>query len=285
MTTSRTTISARLDSAIVAALKRLCVPVSDVIAAGVLHFLQLDDFAKVKFLIQNHEEAIHPPLLVHRSQTTPTWPELVRSALSLSPAADVKAAVRELVSVAKNLDDRGEEVFLKKRIARLDSNALLHEAHHLVMKSAYAEAATLYESALRLLEEDRNRTEAGKTYCRIGQCQQALGRLSDALDYYEKARRIFEHEALRHDLAKTLYWRGTCYQAVGRYDDACNSFNEARLIFEKLGNNEEIRNTLTQMGYCLTYMGDKKRVIEIYDMFIERLQKQKKAMLTSMAEV
>lgn len=277
-------VSARLSAIVVTALKNINVPVSDVIAAGVLHFLLLDDFDKVKFLIQNNEDVVDLSDLEHQYHNSKNWPELVAEALNLKDTAETKNAVRELKSVVKNVDDRGEEVFFKKRIANLNATALRQEAHHLVMKSAYAEAALLYETALRLYESERNQREAGKTLTLIGQCYQSLGRYSDALDAFEKARRIFEQHNMRHDLAKVLFERGTCYQMTGKYDEACASFDSSRLLSEDLGNYEEVRKAFSHMGACLTFMGDKKRVIELYDMFIERIIDQKNLIQASIKD-
>lgn len=284
-TNEKVTISARVSATAVRALKNFQVPLSDVIEAGIFYFLMLEDFAKVKFLIQNNEDVINLRNIeaAYRENRGRSWPAVVRSSLALDAEEDAKAAVRELKSVAKNLDDRGEEVFFKKRIAGLDANALLQEAHLLVMKSAFSEALVLYESALRLFEAEGNGPETGRALAFIGRCQQSLGRYSDALDAYEKARRLLEGHQQAHELAKVLFDRGTCYQMTGRYDEACGSFDEARILFEGLGNYEEIRNALTRMGTCLNYMGDKKRVLEVYDLFAERIQHQKNLIIAGMS--
>ena len=282
-TTEKATISARINGTAVQALKNLKVPLSDVIEAGVFHFLFLDDFAKVKFLIQNNEDVVNLKQLeaTYREKGR-AWPDIVREALKPDQGDDVRTVVKELKSVAKNLTDRGEEVFYKKRIAGLDTAALLQEAHLNMLRSAFAEALVLYDSALRLFEAAGHAAEAGKTLVLVGRCHQSLGRYSDALDAYEKARRILEQNSLPHDLGKVIYDRGICYQLTGRYDEACSSFDEARHIFESLGNHEEVRRSFASMGACLNFMGDKKRVLEVYDMFIERIVMQKNALLASM---
>lgn len=276
VTSEKATISARINATAVKALKDLKVPLSDVIEAGVFHFLLLDDFAKVKFLIQNNEDVVNLKQLeaAYHGKRRP-WPDVVRDALKSGRDDDVKTLVKELKSVAKNIDDRGEEVFFKKRIAGLDATALLQEAHLHMLRSAFAEALVLYESALRLFEAAANAADAGKTLYLVGRCQQSLGRYSDALDAYERARRILETLDMPHELARVLYERGACYQMTGRYDEACSSYDEARVIFESLGNYEEVRKAFSSMGACLNFMGDKKRVLEMYDMFISRIHRQK----------
>lgn len=284
-TNEKATISARINATAVNALKNFKVPLSDVIEAGVFHFLLLDDFFKVKFLIQNNEDVVNPKSLetAYGPNRGRSWPAILRQALCLGPGDDVKGTVRELKSVAKNLDDRGDEVFFRKRIAGLDTTALLQEAHLHMVRSAHAEALVLYDSALRLFEADGNALEAGKTLALAGRCQQNLGRYSDALEAYERARRILEHQNTPHELARILYDRGTCYQMTGRYDEACSSFDAARRIFESLGNYEEVRKSLASVGACLNFMGDKKRVLEVYDMFIDRIIHQKNALLAEMS--
>lgn len=284
-TNEKATISARINASAVNALKDFKVPLSDVIEAGVFHFLLLDDLAKVKFLIQNNEDVVNPRKLeaAYAPDKGRSWPEVVRRALALGPDGDVKGTVRELKSVAKNLDDRGEEVFFRKRIAGLDTTSLLQEAHFHMVRSSYAEALVLYDSALRLFEAAGNAPEAGKTLAFAGRCQQNLGRYSDALEAYERARRILEHQDMPHELARILYDRGTCYQLTGRYDEACSSFEEARLLYESLGNYEEVRKSLVSVGACLNFMGDKKRVLEVYDMFVDRIISQKNSLLAEMS--
>ncbi len=286
MMNEKTTISARINATAVKALKNLHVPLSDVIEAGVFHFLLLDDFAKVKFLIQNNEDVVNVKNLeaAYGEAGRPGWPEILREALCPGPDGDVKATVRELKSVAKNLDDRGEEVFFRKRIAGLDATALLQEAHLHMVRSSYATALVLYESAFKVFEAAGNIPEAGKALALIGRCQQSLGRYSDALDAYERARRILEQQDLPHELARIIYDRGICYQMTGRYDEACASFEEARTIFESLGNYEEVRKAFSSIGACLNFMGDKKRVIELYDMFVNRIIRQKSVLLAGMAK-
>ncbi len=283
-TNGKATISARINATAVDALKNLKVPLSDVIEAGVFHFLLLDDFSKVKFLIQNNEDVVNLKFLAaayHESRGR-SWQDILRTALRLDADDDVKATVRELKSVAKNLDDRGDEVFFRKRVAGLDATALLQEAHLHMVRSAYAEALVLYESALRLFEAAGNAPETGKTLALAGRCQQNLGRYADALDAYERARRVLEQHDLPHELARIIFDRGTCYQMTGRYDEACSSFEEARAIFESLGNYEEVRKAFSNIGACLNFMGDKKRVLELYDMFIARINRQKSSLLAGM---
>ncbi len=281
----KATISARINATAVNALKNLKVPLSDVIEAGVFHFLLLDDFSKVKFLIQNNEDVVSRKSIEasYGPNKGRNWPDILRKALRLAPGGDVKGAVRELKSVAKNLDDRGDEVFFRKRIAGLDATALLQEAHLHMLRSSYAEALVLYDSALRLFEAEGNAPEAAKAIALAGRCQQSLGRYSDALDAYERARRILERQDMPHELARLLYDRGSCYQMTGRYDEACSSFEEARQLFESLGNYDEVRKSLSSIGFCLSFMGDKRRVLEVYDMFIDRITSQKNALLAQMA--
>lgn len=283
-TNEKATISARVNVTAVKALKNLKVPLSDVIEAGVFHFLLLDDFAKVKFLIQNNEDVINLKNLeaAYGEDNGHSWPDILRSALRPGPDGDVKSMLRELKSVAKNLDDRGDEVFFRKRIAGLDTTALLQEAHLHMVRSSFAAALVLYESALKLFEAAGNASEAGKTLALAGRCQQSLGRYSDALDAYERARRILEPQDLPHELARILYDRGTCYQMTGRYDEACASFEEARVIFERLGNYEEVRRSFASIGACLNFMGDKQRVLEFFDIFIDRILRQKSVILAEM---
>lgn len=284
-TNEKATISARVNATAVKALKNLKVPLSDVIEAGVFHFLLLDDFAKVKFLIQNNEDVINLKQLAaaYGENDGRSWPDILCDVLRPGPDGDIKSTVRELKSVAKNLDDRGDEVFFRKRIAGLDTTALLQEAHVHMVRSSFAAALVLYEGALRLFEAAGNAPEAGKTLALTGRCQQNLGRYSDALDAYERARRILEQQDLPHELARILYDRGACYQMTGRYDEACASFEEARVIFESLGNYEEVRKSFASIGACLNFMGDKKRVLEFLDLFIARILRQKSIILAGMA--
>ncbi|MDT8902091.1 tetratricopeptide repeat protein [Anaeroselena agilis] len=284
-TNEKATVSARVNVTAVKALKNLKVPLSDVIEAGVFHFLLLDDFAKVKFLIQNNEDVVNLKNLAaaYGEENGNSWPEILRAVLDPGPDGDVKSAVRELKAVAKNVDDRGDEVFFRKRIAGLDTTALLQEAHLHMLRSSFAAALVLYESAVRHFEAEGNEQETGKTLALIGRCQQSLGRYADALDAYERARRVLEQQDLPHELARIFYDRGTCYQLTGRYDEACASFEEARVIFEGLGNYEEVRRSFAGIGACLNFMGDKKRVLEFFDLFIARILRQKELVLAGMA--
>lgn len=283
-TGEKATVSARISLAAVQALKKLRVPLSDVIEAGIFHFLLLDDFAKVKFLIQNNEEVINVKAIeaFYREERGHSWPAVMRAALALDAGADVKAAIHELKSVAKNVADRGEEVFFRKRIAGLDTTALLQEAHLAVLRSSFAEALVLYESALRRFEAAGDEAAAGRTLASVGRCHQSLGRYSDALDAYEKARRLLAGQQPAYELAKMLADRGSCYQSIGRYDEACASYDEARKLFESLGNYDEVRSALSRMGACLNFMGDKERVLALYDMFIDRIEQQKRLLLAGM---
>lgn len=120
-TNEKIMVSARVNAEAVSFLKRMEVPLSDVIEAGIMFFLLLDDFDKVKFLIQNNEEVTMEKVRQNnRGGNSKVWPEMVKELLRLESATEVKTAVRELISVAKNLEDRGEEVFFKRRIAGLD---------------------------------------------------------------------------------------------------------------------------------------------------------------------
>lgn len=286
VTDAKTTVSARVSSAAVRALKNLKVPLSDVIESGIFYFLILDDFAKVKFLIQNNEDVIDLTALeaTYHEERGRSWPAVVRAALALDERADVKAAIRELKSVAKNVGDRGEEVFFRKRIAGLNTAALLQEGHLSMLRGSFGEALVLYERALRQCATGNDEPAAGRTLALIGRCQQSLGRYSEALDAYEKARRLLDAHQQTYELAKVLYERGSCYQATGRYDEACASFDEARLLFENLGNYDEVRNSLTRMGTCLNFMGDKLRALDVYDMFIDRIQRQRALILAGMKQ-
>lgn len=151
-----------------------------------------------------------------------------------------------------------------------------------MLRSDFAGALMFYESALRLFEGEHNWPEAAKTQVLVGKCHQYLGRYSDTLDAYEKARRIFEQQDMRYDLAGVLFDRGTCCQMTGRYDEAYVSFNGARLLFEGLGNLSAVCIAFSRMEACLSFVGDMKRMLELYDLLIDGIKNQKKLILANM---
>lgn len=281
-TNERNMVSARVSAEAVSFLKRMGVPLSDVIEAGIMYFLLLDDFNKVKFLIQNNEEVtLEKVRQNNRVGNTKVWPEMVKELLRLESATGVKSAVRELVSVAKNLEDRGEEVFFKKRIAGLDATALLQEANLLMLRSDFAGALMIYESALRLLEVEPDSPEAAKTQVMVGKCHQYLKYYSCSLHAYEEARRVFKQLDMWYELAGVLFDRGTCYQMTRRYEEAYESFNESRLLFEGLRNSEAVFRAFSHMEACLSFVGDKKRLLELYNLLAERIENQKRLILAN----
>ncbi|MDT8900117.1 hypothetical protein [Anaeroselena agilis] len=273
-------VSARVNAEAVSFLKNMEVPLSDVIEAGIMCFLLLDDFDKVKFLIQNNEEvALKKVVQSSRGANTKIWPEMVKELLGLKSVTEVKPAVRELISVAKNLEDRGEEVFFKKRIAGLDATALLQEANLLMLRSDFAGALMIYESALRLFEVEPDWPEAAKTQVMVGKCHQYLKYYSCSLHAYEEARRVFKQLDMWYELAGVLFDRGTCYQMTGRYEEAYDAFNESRLLFEGLGNSEAVFRAFSHMEACLSCVGDKKRMLELYDLLFDRIENLRKQLL------
>lgn len=279
-TNDKIVVSARVNAAAVSLLKNMEVPLSHVIEAGIIHFLLLDDFNKVKFLIQNNEEVTLKKVVQSgRVTNTKVWPEMVKELLTLGSVAEVKEAVRKLISVAKNLEDRGEEVFYKKRIAGLDATALLQEANLLMLRSDFTGALMIYESALRLFEVESDWPEAAKTQVMVGKCHQYLKYYSCSLLAYEEARQVFKQLNMWYELAGVLFDQGTCYQITGRYEEAYDSFNESRLLFEGLGNSEAVFRAFSHMENCLRLLGDMKRMLELYDLHIDRIENLRKQLL------
>ena len=282
-TNEKTMVSARVNAAAVKMVKNMRVPLSDVIEAGIMHFLLLDDFTKLKFMIQNDEAVTLGRVLQKgKTGTTKNWSDLVKESLNLENDVEAKLAMRELTLVAKNLEDRGEEMILKKHISSLDVSSLLQKANLLMLRSNFGGALTFYESALNLLSSEANNQDTAKTQVMIGKCHQYLGRYSESLIAYEKAHRIFEQRDMKPELAEVLLEQGTCYQMIRMYEEAYTLFNYARLLFEELENVSAVCRAFSSMIACLSVLGDKNRITKVYALLIDFVETQKKNTYTEL---
>lgn len=267
----KTIVSARVNSTAVAILKQNEIPVSDVIEAGIIHFLYLDDQDKVAFLLKNNSDVMN---IDDFKAPHALWSECIKQVLGLSNVTDVKAEVKNFKAVAKWLPDRGATRLSQLNMQKLDSKEIVKKANDLVLTGHLQEALSYYDYAFMLYKKSGNPREIGKISIVIGDAYRDLGNFSLALAAYEGAEAYFEKENKSLDLANLAYSRGICHQLWGHHKESFNYFEQARILFQSIDDAAGCHKTISRMALSFHFI-DPEEALKLCDHFIEMINQKK----------
>lgn len=267
----RTSISARINATAVSILKNNEIPISDVVEAGILHFLSLDDHDKVAFLLKNNMDVADSndfkvPLTA--------WPDCVRNALGLTETDDVKNEMKNFKLAAKWLPDKGAARLNQLSMRKMTVKEVTKKADELLRTGHLQDALSYYDYALMLAKKSGYPREIGALNNKIGDAYRNMGNFSLALAAYEGAETYFEKEKNTSDLANLSYSRGVCYQLWGQHKEAFSYFQQAIALFEQLHEWDNHEKTITRMSLSLDFL-TRDEAMGICDQVIATFQKKK----------
>ncbi|HWR45496.1 tetratricopeptide repeat protein [Sporomusa sp.] len=266
----RVTVSARVSGAAVSILKQYDIPISDVIEAGIIHFLCLDDVDKVAYFLKNSCDVIDSTdLRVPHA----AWAECIRDVLNLSAETDVKDEVKAFKAAAKWLPDKGASKINQLSLRKLSATEVVKKADDFVRTGNVQEALSYYDYAAMVLKKSGNTRELGRIHLIVGDAYCNMGNFSLALGAYEAAEAYFENDKNPVDVANLSYSRGVCFQLWGKHKEAYDYFQQARNIFIDIGSVEQSYKTLTRMSFSLDFLAPEEAIKacdEVLDYFGQR---------------
>lgn len=267
----RTSISARINATAVSILKNNEIPISEVVEAGILYFLSLNDHDKVAFLLKNNMDVADSndfkvPLA--------TWPDCVRNALGLTETDDVKNEMKNFKLAAKWLPDKGAARLNQLSMRKMTVKEVTKKADELLCTGHLQDALSYYDYALMLAKKSGYPREIGTLNNKIGDAYRNMGNFSLALAAYEGAQIYFEKEKNTSDLANLTYSRGVCYQLWGQHKEAFGYFQQAISLFEQLREWDNHEKTITRMSLSLDFL-TRDEAMAICDQVIATFQKKK----------
>lgn len=270
MSDGKTSISARVNSTAVLILKNNEIPISDVVEAGILHFLSLDDHDKVAFLLKNNIEVTDS-----NDYKVPLtkWTECIRTSLGLSETDDVKSEIKNFKLAARWLPDKGAARLNQLSLRKLTAKEVTKKADELLRIGHLQDALSYYDYALMLSKKTGYPREIGALNNKIGDAYRNMGNFSLALAAYEGAEAYFEKEKNTSDLANLAYSRGVCYQLWGQHKEAFGYFQSAIALFEQLRDWNNHEKTITRMSLSHSFLAP-EAAIEICDQIIDTFKKK-----------
>lgn len=247
----KVTVSARVNSIAVGILKEYEIPISDVIEAGIIHFLCLDDVGKVAYFLKNNSDVTDKSdyKIPHAA-----WPECIRDALELNQSADVKDEVKNFKVAAKWLPDKGAGRINQLSLKKLSAVEIIEKAAALMRTGHMPDALSYYDYAIMVSKRSGNTRDIGKVFLMMGDASRDIGNFSLALSAYEGAETYFAKEHTPLDMAKLAYSRGVCFQLWGKHKEAYGYFEQARNLYISIGDLSNLHQTLTRMTLSLDFL-------------------------------
>ena len=131
-----------------------------------------------------------------------------------------------------------------------------------------SEALKYYSSALKLYEETSDKNGMGDCYQSFGIIYDNKVNYPEALNNYFISLRIFEEIGNKNAAAKSLECIGNTFCKQKKYVDAENYEKRALKIAKELGSNELIKKTNEVLSDLYARMGDYKKSLECYKLFV-----------------
>jgi tetratricopeptide (TPR) repeat protein len=242
------TVSARVSSAAVGILKEHEIPISDVIEAGIIHFLGLDDIDKVAYLLKNNSDVADKDdyKIPHA-----TWPECIKEVLDLNETADVREEIKNFKAAAKWLPDKGASRIGQLSLKKLSAIEIVKKAADLMRTGRIPDALSYYDYAIMVCRKSENHREIGRVYLVMGDACRDIGNFSLALSAYEGAEINFQKDQTPQDIANLSYSRGVCFQLWGKHKESYGYFEKARNLFVSIGDLNNLHKTLSRLSLSL----------------------------------
>lgn len=265
------TVSARVSSIAVDILKQHEIPISDVIEAGIIHFLCLDTIDKVAYFLRNSSDVIDKS---DYNIPQVAWPECIKEVLNLNDTADIKNEVKNFRAAAKWLPDKGATRISQLNLKKLSVAEILNKADDLMRIGRLQEALSYYDYAVMAAMKSGNPREVGKVFLTIGDAHRDIGNFSLALSGYEGAEAYFAKEQVPLDIANLSYSRGVCFQLWGKHKEAYGYFEKARNLFMSAGDLNNSHKTLSRISLSLDFL-EPEDAIKVCNEILEYFTQQK----------
>jgi tetratricopeptide (TPR) repeat protein len=264
-------VSARINCVATGILKKYEIPVSDVIEAGIIYFLSLDDDDKVIHLLRNNFEVTDGSnfKIPHT-----TWLECAKEALALNSVSEVKEEIKNFKAAAKWLPDQFTTQINQVSLRKLSASEVVKKGNDLLRTGHLQEALTYYDYALMLYRKLKDHRKIGAISLIIGDAYRDIGNFSLALAAYEGAESYFKTGNNMLDQANLYYSQGVCFQLWGKYKEAITYLEKAETLFTNLGNWNGRHKTISRMTANLDFI-EPDLAIKACDKVIE-IFKQKK---------
>jgi class 3 adenylate cyclase/tetratricopeptide (TPR) repeat protein len=134
--------------------------------------------------------------------------------------------------------------------------------------SAYHEAISLLERALKLLEEDNlenQKTQEATLKWQLGQAYRGLSAYTKAKELFEESLNLFVQINNREGIVKALYELGWLVGYIlRRYDDGESYFHESLTLAREIGDKRGISWALNGLGAMAHWQGDQEKAIHHY---------------------
>ncbi len=154
------------------------------------------------------------------------------------------------------------------------AHALVQKSYVLRFQGQYADALAHCHEALALANgpsasakfaQALAHRNAGLCYLRLGQLEDGLGNLQQALRLYEELDDPYDIGMTRHDL-------GLAHELAGDLDRAADRYQSALQQWQQLGNLGAWANTLNSLGVIHFYRGDYERSAQLLNEALDKVR-------------
>ena len=139
------------------------------------------------------------------------------------------------------------------------------QARQIHLREGPAKALPLYERALALYQQEKDRKGEAITIGVMGIVFKSLGQHTRALEYFERSLRMKRDLGDRLEESKTLVNMGLLYWDTSAYDKALQSYNEALAIAKEIRDSKVEAAALNNLGLVYDELGDYRRSLEMYN--------------------
>ena len=133
------------------------------------------------------------------------------------------------------------------------------QARQIHSREGPPKALPLYERALALYQQEKDRKGEAITIGVMGIVFKSLGQHTRALEYFERSLRMKRDLGDRLEESKTLVNMGLLYWDTSAYDKALQSYNEALAIAKEIRDSKVEAAALNNLGLVDDELGDYRR--------------------------
>ncbi|MEH2145442.1 CHAT domain-containing tetratricopeptide repeat protein [Nostoc sp.] len=131
-------------------------------------------------------------------------------------------------------------------------------------QAKFAQAIAFYQQALVIRKEIEDRPQEATTLNDIGLSYSNLSQYPKALEYYQQALAIFKQIGDRSGVSTTLNNIGGIYDSLGQYPKALDYYQQALAIFKQIGDRSGVGTTLNNIGFIYDSLGQYPKALNYY---------------------
>ncbi|MGV0028201.1 CHAT domain-containing protein [Phormidesmis priestleyi] len=147
---------------------------------------------------------------------------------------------------------------------KIQADQLLQQGDQLYQVSRFNEALIVYQQALKLYQQNKDRKSEGIIRINIGLIYERLGQYPKALDYYEQALQITQKVRDRVSEGTARHNIGAVYEQLGQYSKALDYYQQVLQIRREMRDRANEGFTFNNLGVVYRKLGQSLEALKVY---------------------